>query len=77
MKKARLANRLQALREMAGLSQIDVHKKTLIDRARISLIENGHVEATPEELAAIMSCIRGAFAKQVEEFERIAGTEAA
>ncbi|MGA7220023.1 MAG: helix-turn-helix transcriptional regulator [Candidatus Sulfotelmatobacter sp.] len=65
---------LQKLRQMAGLGQFEVHEKTGIERSRLSLIECGHVEARPEELSRIMGVIRAAHRRQVEEFERIAGS---
>lgn len=65
---------LQKLREMAGLGQFEVAREVGLDRSRLSLIENGHVEATPDELVAVMKVIRAAHRKLVQEFERIAGS---
>ena len=40
-------NKIRILREIRGLSQWELSTATGIDRGRISLIENGHVTATP------------------------------
>lgn len=72
MKKRKPVKELQRLRVMSGLGQFELHKKTGIDRSRLSLIECGHLEATADELSVIMAVIRRAHAEQVREFEQLA-----
>jgi len=67
---------LKRLRQMSGLVQHELASETRIDRARISEIENLHVEPRPSELMALMKAIRAAHRRQVQEFERLARTEA-
>jgi transcriptional regulator with XRE-family HTH domain len=64
---------LQRVRRMAGLSQIQLGKRTGISRARISMIECGDVEATAEELSTIMAALDAVYAKRDKEFERLIG----
>lgn len=44
---------LKELRLMAGLTQFDVARRSGVDRSKLSLVENGHVDLLPEEASAI------------------------
>jgi transcriptional regulator with XRE-family HTH domain len=48
---------LQGLREEGGLSQSELARGIGINRATLSLIENGHQELSPKQEAAIRSVI--------------------
>jgi len=44
---------LRELRAMAGFTQFDVARRSGVDRSKLSLAENGHVDLRPEEIVAI------------------------
>lgn len=48
-----LGRQLKIVREARGFSQWDLSNRTGIDRSRLSLIENGHIEPTIEQLESI------------------------
>ena len=48
---------LQELREESGLSQSEVGRAIGINRATLSLIENGHQELSPKQEAAVPKVI--------------------
>jgi DNA-binding XRE family transcriptional regulator len=50
-------NELKALREMAALSQAELAQRAGTLRWRIAHAENGLIELTPEELAAVRNVI--------------------
>lgn len=57
---------IQTLRQMriaAGKSQFQISRETGIERTRLSLAENGHVELRAEELAKLDEVLRN-FASQ-------------
>jgi len=78
MKKKLQPKDLAELRELAGLPQPVLAKAVGIDRPKLSLIENGHVQPTEEELADIVTAVRAAHRERVARFEQLlAGSEAA
>jgi len=48
-----LGKQIKALRDFRGKNQFDVSIGTGIDRSRLSLMENGYVQPTDEQLAKI------------------------
>jgi hypothetical protein len=78
MKKSKAVKDLQKWRDLAGVGQFQLSKATKIDRSRLSLIENQHVQPTAEEWSAIVSVILEAARKRRDELERhLLGAEAA
>lgn len=51
------AEQIKSARELAGMTQYSLSRATGIERARISGLENGHIEVKPEEIAAIRKCL--------------------
>lgn len=49
MSTERKRNRLRVLRAEQRMTQLTLARKVRINQTRISFIENGHVEPTPEE----------------------------
>ena len=54
-----MVTNLKLERIKAGLKQLEVFKATGIDRARLSLIENGWIEPRAEEIQKIKEAISG------------------
>jgi len=52
-----LGKQLRIIREARGMSQWDLSNKTGIDRSRLSLIENGHIGLTNEQLECIKAAL--------------------
>jgi transcriptional regulator with XRE-family HTH domain len=48
-----MPNRIRQLREMAGMSQCRLARLCGVDRTRLSLAENGHVDLRPDEYEAV------------------------
>lgn len=48
-----VAERLRKLRILSGKSQIIAAKESGIDRWRLSMAENGHLDLTPAEVSAL------------------------
>jgi len=62
--------RLKQLRTLVGRGQFWLSKETGIERSRISLLENGRVQATAGETAAIKKALQTAMRGNVAEFSR-------
>lgn len=66
-----LGKQLKVIREARGVSQWELSSMTGIDRSRLSLIENGHVEPTDEQLSRIREAL--AWTPELDELvERLA-----
>jgi len=52
------SNRLRVLRAEQRVTQLTLSRKAHINPSRISFIENGHVEPTPEERAKLAKALR-------------------
>lgn len=61
---------LKELRTMVGRNQFWLSKETGIERSRISLMENGHIQPTAEETAAIKKALEAAMHDNVAQFSR-------
>ncbi len=62
---------IQEVRHTLGDSQYRFSRETGIERSRLSLLENGHVNATPEEVQRIQSYSRRAAASQRDRLDRL------
>lgn len=62
---------LQRLREITGKGQYWLAKVTGIDRSKISLIENGHIAPSPNELSAMVAALCAAELEVKAEFDRV------
>lgn len=56
-------------RAMADLSQFDLARRCGIERTRLSLAENGHVELRPEEKAAVERALLRAIEQRASELQ--------
>ncbi len=65
---------LKKLRTMVGRGQYWLSEQTGIERSRISLLENGRVEVTAKEAAAIKKALESAMRENVAQFSRLSGT---
>jgi predicted transcriptional regulator len=65
---------LKKLRTMVGRGQYWLSERTGIERSRISLLENGRVEVTAKEAAAIEKALLAAMRENVAQFSRLSGT---
>lgn len=52
-----LGKQLKIVREARGFSQWDLAVRTGLDRSRLSLIENGYIVPTSEQLAKIREAL--------------------
>jgi predicted transcriptional regulator len=66
---------LKKLRTMIGRGQFWLADATGIERSRISLLENCHVQVTPEEKRAIEKALATAMRENLAEFNKLSGTE--
>jgi len=66
---------LKRLRTMIGRGQFWLAYETGIERSRLSLLENGRVQATDEEKAAIGKALLAAMRENVAEFVRLTKSE--
>jgi transcriptional regulator with XRE-family HTH domain len=60
------------MREMVGMKQIELAKKSRVDRSRLSTAENGHVELSDREQAAIQKAITAAAQNRAREIGKLA-----
>jgi transcriptional regulator with XRE-family HTH domain len=51
-------NRLRELRELANLSQLELAKRSGVDRSRLSMFENGHVDLNAEQKSILVNTLR-------------------
>lgn len=51
-------NRLREIRELANLSQVELAKRAGIDRSRLSMFENGHVDLSDEQKLALTNTLQ-------------------
>lgn len=63
--------RIRELRLMADWSQFKVTKHAGVERTRLSLAENGHVQLRPEELAAIEGVLLKAIKQRAVQFQGV------
>jgi predicted transcriptional regulator len=66
---------LKKLRTMVGRGQFWLADATGIERSRISLLENCHVQPTADEKAAIDKALIAAMRENLAEFRKLSGTE--
>lgn len=52
--------RLRELRELTNLSQVELAKRAGIDRSRLSMFENGHVDLAEKQKAALTTALQTA-----------------
>ena len=64
---------LKRLRLMCGKNQFWLSAMTRIERSRISLLENGHVQPTAEEKELIGRALVRAMGENMREFTRLSG----
>jgi transcriptional regulator with XRE-family HTH domain len=67
---------LRKLRVLAGQSQFQLAREARIDRTRISLCENGHVQLSPEEGKRVARVVLSAMQRKMAEVDAaISATE--
>jgi DNA-binding XRE family transcriptional regulator len=64
---------MKKLRAMTGRGQCWLAGQTGIERSRLSLIENGRVDATEHEKAAIEKALTAAMRENIAQFSRLSG----
>ena len=69
-----IGHKIKLIRQARKVSQLDLAKRIGIDNSRLSLIENGHVEPSAEQLAAIKATLRWP-ENAAEAFAILEGTE--
>ncbi len=69
--------RLRKLRQMVGLSQFNVARRSGVARTRISLFENGDVELTTRELGAVREVLEEAASELRVAIESLSPAQAA
>ena len=52
-----IGHKIKLIRQAKRVSQLELAKATGIDNSRLSLIENGYVEPTSEQLAKIKAAL--------------------
>lgn len=62
---------LKALREALGLTQFEAARRARLDRTRLSLAENGHVQLTIRELEALRSALTRAAKKRADQIGKL------
>lgn len=78
LRRCRLAgSELRRLRQLVGRSQFELAKESGIDRTRISLAENNHVELSADEGKRIARAVLSAMKQKMAELEAIARMYAA
>jgi DNA-binding XRE family transcriptional regulator len=65
---------LKKLRATVGRGQYWLADQTGIERSRLSLIENGRVNANEQEKAAIEKALLVAIRENIAQFSRLSGT---
>jgi DNA-binding XRE family transcriptional regulator len=65
---------LKKLRVMTGRGQFWLAEETGIERTRISLLENGRVQASEKEKASIEKALLAAMRENIAQFSRLSGT---
>jgi transcriptional regulator with XRE-family HTH domain len=68
---------LQKLRELAGLTQFEVARAAGVHRGTLSAIENGHIEATQEQVTAIREACTNAARKAMNEIGALVSARSA
>lgn len=59
-----MKNRLRVLRaERDGMTQLQLSLKTKINQSKLSLIENGHIEASDDERVALATALESTVAE--------------
>lgn len=66
---------IREMREMVGLKQIELAKRSGIDRSRLSIAENGHIQLREEELSAIQRVITSAAQQRAKQLGKLAEME--
>jgi predicted transcriptional regulator len=66
---------LKRLRTMVGRGQYWLAAVTGIERSRISLLENCHVQPTADEKAAIDKALIAAMRENLTQFRQLSGSE--
>jgi predicted transcriptional regulator len=67
---------LRKARVAADVTQFELAKKSGIERTRISLAENGHVELRPEEYKALMRALVEVIRYRVSELQGVLSGQA-
>ena len=62
---------LKSLREASGLNQFEVAKRAGLDRTRLSLAENGHVQLTVDEADAVHSVLVCAVRERADRISKL------
>ena len=62
---------LRRARVAADVTQFELAKKAGVERTRISLAENGHIELRPEEYRALMRALVGTIRCRVSELQDV------
>ena len=73
--KEELMKNLKKLRTTVGRGQYWLSEETGIERSRISLLENGRLQPTEQETAAIEKALLGAMRENIAQFSRLSGIE--
>lgn len=68
--------KLREMRVLLGMSQFSVARQSGVERTRLSLFENGHVELEPEQLAHIRQVLEKAAADRASTLTKFAGVPA-
>lgn len=70
-----IGRKIKLIRQAKKISQLELSKATAIDNTRLSLIENGHVQPTDEQLSRIREAL--AWTPELDEIiERLAALPA-
>jgi transcriptional regulator with XRE-family HTH domain len=63
---------IRRMRDTVGMKQIELAKKSRVDRSRLSTAENGHVQLNDQEQAAIQKAINAAALSRAREIGKLA-----
>jgi len=71
-----MQNELRTLRQMSGMSQFELARRSGVDRSKLSLVENGHVELRPEEANVVRKVLLERIESRAAQFKSaLSGSE--